>query len=295
MEGWTEAGITVESDVAEAEIITYQMCPYSTVEGDGMQPLDFGENIFLVTCIPEIGDSKEYTITITRELSDNALLSGLSLDAVPMDGFNPNIFAYTGISFPYEKETVELTATPQDSNAIVSGAGTLTLDEGDNLIIINVLAQDEATNQQYIVAINRAEAPASSSPSSSPTPVPSTTPTPTPVPTTGSTAPSPTPTTSPSTTTESTPTPTPSSEPGPSPTPGSSDEPTATPLTSTAPTNTPVPSPSGEPLETDNPDMDNDENGGFGNWIKEHPGITAASGVVIGGALILIIQQTALS
>lgn len=127
IEGWTEANYTVASDVSDAEIIAYPVCPFSVIEGIGTHPLEFGENVFPLTCVPETGSSKEYTLTITRELSDNALLSDISLDAVSLDGFNPNIFAYTGINFPNEKETVDLEAIPQDANAVVTGTGTMNL------------------------------------------------------------------------------------------------------------------------------------------------------------------------
>ncbi len=294
MPGWSEAEWTVEPDVDEASIVVYRLCPYSVVEGDGLHPLEFGENIFPVVCTPEKGLPKEYTITITRELSDNALLSDIAIDSISLDGFNPNIFAYAGIDFPYEKETIELTATPQDINASVSGTGTIPLEVGNNLFIISVTAQDGVTAQQYLVAVHRDEAPASASPSASPSPSPSASPTaspsPTPAPTpTGSTTPAPTP--SPSGSPSSTPEPSASIEPSPTPTPEGSSDPSVTPTVSPEPSATPLPSPTVTPMETDNPNPDDGDGTGFGNWIKEHPGITAAAGVVAGGTFILVTQQ----
>jgi hypothetical protein len=292
MPGWSEAEWTVEPDVDEASIVVYRLCPYSVVEGDGLHPLEFGENIFPVVCTPEKGLPKEYTITITRELSDNALLSDIAIDSISLDGFNPNIFAYAGIDFPFEKETIELSATPQDINASVSGTGTIPLEVGNNLLIISVTAQDGVTAQQYLVAVHRDEAPASASPSASPSPSPSASPTASPSPTptpTGSTTPAPTP--SPSGSPSSTPEPSASIEPSPTPTPEGSSDPSVTPNASPEPSATPLPSPTVTPMETDNPNPDDGDGTGFGNWIKEHPGITAAAGVVAGGTFILVTQQ----
>ena len=300
MPGWTGAEYTVEADVDEADITVYRMCPYSVVEGDGIHPLEFGENIFPVICTSEKGGSREYTIIITRELSDNPLLSGITIDTVPIDGFNPNIFAYTGISFPNEKESIELSASPQDPNAAVTGTGILSLDVGDNLFVINVTAQDEVTDQQYIVAINRADAPESPSPTTTPPPSPTSTPdsspsptpassgTPSPTPT-ASTTPSPTPTAT--GTTEPTPTPVSTTDPSTEPTPA----PSTTALPSTEPSESPEPGTSATvtPSPSPNPGTDDEDNtdSTFGGWIKEHPGITAASGVVVGGTFILVTQQ----
>ncbi|MBN1624688.1 MAG: hypothetical protein JXN10_11600 [Clostridia bacterium] len=296
MEGWTQANWTVEPEIETAEILASPWCPYSTIEGLGTFPLEFGENYFPLVCIPETGTSKEYTILIIREISDNPLLSDISIDSVLIDGFNPNIFAYTGINFPYDKESIELSATPQDSNAIVTGTGTLNIDVGYNLFVISVIAQDEVTDQQYIIAVNRAEAPATPTPAPSPTSTPdstpsptpasSSTPTPTPIPTSSST-PSPTPTAT--GTTE--PTPTPSTEPStePTPTPSSSATPDSEPSKSPEPGSTQTLTPSSTP----NPGTDSEDNidVSFGTWINEHPGIAATAGVVAGGTLILVAYQ----
>ncbi|MBN2557209.1 MAG: cadherin-like beta sandwich domain-containing protein [Clostridia bacterium] len=240
MEGQTVMNWSVDPEVTSALIEAVPLCAYGSITGNGSYPLDFGLNSFTITCTPETGASQDYTVNITRELSDNALLSEITLNSVPIAGFNPNIFAYSSITVPNSASSIDIDATPQDVNANVTGTGTIPLSEGDNLIILLVAAQDGIVVQQYVVNITKEAGTASPSPSpstaTSPSPSPSASASPAPTPTASASpaaSPTPSPTTTPAPT--ATPTATPSATTSPDPTASAATSPPASPEPSQEP------------------------------------------------------------
>jgi hypothetical protein len=64
----TEYTVTYPQGKSSVIISAVSTSPYSDVTGDlGTQSLDYGENVFTVTCVPELGTDNVYTITITRQ------------------------------------------------------------------------------------------------------------------------------------------------------------------------------------------------------------------------------------
>lgn len=110
----------------------------------------------------ENGDTKTYTINVTRELpgdyvpSDNALLSSL----VPSVGtlspaFDSGIFHYA-MDVPYESTKMTFTAKTAFSRAKYNVLGESDLKPGaNNVFYVVVMAEDGKTSQVYTITVRR--------------------------------------------------------------------------------------------------------------------------------------------
>lgn len=140
--------------------------------------LDVGQNTIAVAVTSESLTTKTYTVVVTRPGSSNADLSNLTTSvgllsnglAAPKDsfGFEATVTNYRA----YLTDTTgSLTVTPTvaDSNATVTVNGTpvtsgspssgINLVEGDNLITVQVTAQDAVTTKSYTIHAFRSAAP----------------------------------------------------------------------------------------------------------------------------------------
>lgn len=79
-------------------------------------------------------------------------------------GINPKQYDFSGfkkdkteysVEVPNSVESVDVYATPVDSKAKVSGAGKITLNEGNNTVGITVTAEDGTTKKTYKLTIKR--------------------------------------------------------------------------------------------------------------------------------------------
>ena len=104
----------------------------------------------------------------TTVLGDDARLSALTLSAVDIGSFSPEMAEYAA-SVASDVDSVTVTADPSDPNASVeialapdasanATAHQVTLAEGENVITVTVTAQDTVTEQSYTVTVTRAAA-----------------------------------------------------------------------------------------------------------------------------------------
>jgi len=112
-----------------------------------------------VTAIAEedmIPSNNSKTVTIRNFVyNTDATLSNLSVsEGELLPEFNSNIYNYT-VNVEYGVEEIAITATPNNPNAIVTGTGTFSLEEGENIFTLTVTAEDGATELSYIITINR--------------------------------------------------------------------------------------------------------------------------------------------
>ncbi|MFC4303699.1 cadherin-like beta sandwich domain-containing protein, partial [Cohnella boryungensis] len=109
------------------------------------------------------------TLTVTRELSSNANLSGLTLSSGSLSpSFASGTLNYTA-SVANGVSSITVTPTTSENNATVkvngtpvtsgSASGTIGLGVGDNPITVEVTAQDGTTTSEYTVTVTRAAAP----------------------------------------------------------------------------------------------------------------------------------------
>ena len=131
----------------------------ASVSGIGFKDLKTGLNTFEVKVTAQNGDEKVYKINVTRELSDNAYLSRLSVDGhVLTPGFDKNVFLYE-LDVDYTKDTLdpsEVVVKTEDANATVSKQDSLVLSTtSDNYYKVIVTAEDGINTNTYVIKVNR--------------------------------------------------------------------------------------------------------------------------------------------
>jgi len=114
-------------------------------------------NVIKVYVKAENGQTKYYTLNITRALRTNAYLSDLTYNGVTITNFNKDTFEYTLPDVIYNIPTVTIGATTEDEAATKGGDGILSISTGPNTITVTVTAQDRVTTQDYKIHINRAK------------------------------------------------------------------------------------------------------------------------------------------
>ena len=113
----------------------------------GEQALDFGTNNFAITVRPQGVDnvSETYNITVNRAKNNDATLSELSVtEGTLTPAFSPEVLEYT-VDVENNITIIGVTATTNDANASVTGAGDHVLTTGENTLKVVVTAQDEST------------------------------------------------------------------------------------------------------------------------------------------------------
>jgi hypothetical protein len=128
----------------------------------GTKALAVGENTFVITLAAEDQvNVQSYTIKITRaDATTDAALTELTVSEGTLSpSFNPLIKEYT-VNLPYAIDEIAITALPNSSEATFTGGdGEKTaLEVGDNLFQIVVTAEDETTQETYLVNVIRAAA-----------------------------------------------------------------------------------------------------------------------------------------
>ena len=156
----TEYTITVPSDKETIDIAATLADDRAEKTGDGEKTLSYGDNQFTITVTPEDpnGEPKVYTINVTRELKNNANFADLKADGITVPNFkttDPDGTVYDLGKVNSDKETIEITATPADSDATVTGVGTKGLNIGDNTFDVTVTAQDGTTKKTYTIKVRR--------------------------------------------------------------------------------------------------------------------------------------------
>ena len=142
-------------------------------DADGTVELAVGENTVSVVVTAEDGTTtKTYTVTVTRAappLSTDAGLSGLALSGVTLEpAFATDTTEYTAEVGNDVTETT-VTTTTNDSGAtyvvqldgVDDADGAIPLSVGQNVITIQVTAEDEKTVKTYTVTVTRAAPPLS--------------------------------------------------------------------------------------------------------------------------------------
>ena len=140
--------------------------------------LNVGANTIRVTVTAVAGNTKTYTITVTRAASPatDATLSALSLSGAtlkqsddPTKGFDPNVETYT-TSVAHLPAVITVTATPTVLGATPvttpadaapgTGGHQVSLNVGANTITVTVTATDNSTTKTYTITVTRAASPA---------------------------------------------------------------------------------------------------------------------------------------
>ena len=157
----TETTVTASTNHAGA---SYQVQLGGAVDDDGVIPLAVGSNTIGVRVTAEDGvTTRIYTVIVTREglFSTDAALSALSLSGVDFGTFDADTTQYTVRVLGVTETTVSATVNHSSAsyviklNGAVDADGVIPLAVGNNVITVEVTAEDGSTNRTYTVTVTR--------------------------------------------------------------------------------------------------------------------------------------------
>ncbi|MDD3340740.1 MAG: cadherin-like beta sandwich domain-containing protein [Bacilli bacterium] len=125
------------------------------VSGAGDHALEYGQNTIQIRVKAENGSVKDYTLVVTRNKKKISALSNLTVNNQTVTGFKEDILTYDYGTIPFAETSAEIGYQTKDSDATVTGAGTISLKTGMNEIPLVVTAQDGVTKTTYTVKIYR--------------------------------------------------------------------------------------------------------------------------------------------
>lgn len=127
------------------------------ISGTGSHNLNIGNNTIQVRVQAENGAIKDYTITVNRAKKTISTLTDLKVDGTSVSGFSETTYEYNLNKVPFEKTSINISATLKDSDSTVSGTGDISLKTGDNKLYVTVTAQDGVTQTKYTINVERAK------------------------------------------------------------------------------------------------------------------------------------------
>jgi hypothetical protein len=152
----TEYEETVTGEVTGVTITGEVYHPGAVVTVEGPNLLAVGNNVFTLTIFAEdVTFKKTYTITIIRNLSDDATLEILSVDGITLSpSFHPNIHEYR-VQLENSIDNIVVSALTANPGAIALGTGKLSIPAGNSAVDIEVIAEDAVTRLHYLIFITR--------------------------------------------------------------------------------------------------------------------------------------------
>ena len=128
----------------------------------GNTNLKEGTNTIKVVVTAESGNTKTYTITVTKAKDAkkaNANLHSLIVsNATLNEEFTSEKLNYTLKEVPADVDALKISAYPEDTNALVKITGNESLVSGENTVVIKVTAQDGITVKEYTLKFVKQEA-----------------------------------------------------------------------------------------------------------------------------------------
>lgn len=179
--GTTTYDVTVPNDVKAVSVYATAKDSKSTISGKGYKELEVGKNTVKVVVTAEAGNTKTYTLNITREgdetvvpntgeteettenqekikLTNIVLDDKLNLKLSP--NFDSEVFEYTvNLGEEYKDlEELELTAIANIENAKIEITGNKEFKDGENLITIVVTNPENEESATYKITVNKNDA-----------------------------------------------------------------------------------------------------------------------------------------
>ena len=142
-----------------------------SADEDGTIPLAVGINVITIEVKAEDQDTvKTYTVTVTRAapLSSDATLSALTLSGIDFGTFSPDTESYTAsVANTVSQTTVMATLNDTEASYVIKlggvtdADGMVSLAVGENVITVEVTAEDTTTKKTYTVTVTRGAPPSS--------------------------------------------------------------------------------------------------------------------------------------
>lgn len=152
----TEYTAIVGLDVEDIKVIAEPEDSEATVTVKGNKGLEEGENTITVTVEAEAGNTKTYTINVTKTLNEEAM--NTRLKSLIVQGFNiypsfqSNIYNYN-LDISEELSKLDISAETENEKATFVIEGNEDLKQGDNLVKIIVTAEDGETTNEYKINV----------------------------------------------------------------------------------------------------------------------------------------------
>lgn len=150
------------TDVTAIDIKAEPSSPHSAISiTPNAGALAKGENDVTVVCKAENGSESTYTIRVTLNVTpteeelkaQDATLKSLSIKGQKIDFISTEKKYY--INVDYETTKINITATPNNSNAEVTITGNSKFVVGKNTVKINVTSEDKTQNDTYQIIVTR--------------------------------------------------------------------------------------------------------------------------------------------
>ncbi len=172
----TEYTADVDNDLTETTITatvneagaTYTVKLGGVADSDGTASLSVGSNVITIEVTSEDEQTtKTYKVTVTRAepLSTDATLNALELSGVSIGTFDPAATRYAAsVANDVTETTVTLTKSHDGATYVIKlggaedGDGVIPLAVRENVIAVDVTAEDGQTTKTYAVTVTRAEA-----------------------------------------------------------------------------------------------------------------------------------------
>ena len=134
-----------------------------TTDADGVIALAVGSNVITVEVTAQDGETtRTYTVTVTRAepSSTDATLSSLTLSGIDFGTFDSTTSSYTAqVANDVTKTTVTPTVNHSGASYVIKLGGVtdedgaISLSVGDNVITVEVTAEDGITTQTYTITV----------------------------------------------------------------------------------------------------------------------------------------------
>ena len=142
----TEYTANVGEEIANLIVSAVAENSNAEVEVTGNENLQMGENTVTITVTSEAGETKTYTIRVTKgevvATDDTLKLQSLEIAGVNFDGqFSPDTYSYE-LNLSRYVESLDITATANQEDATIEIIGNENLIEGENTITILLTSAD---------------------------------------------------------------------------------------------------------------------------------------------------------
>lgn len=124
----------------------------------GNEDFVVGENTVTIRVTSESGKINDYVVVVTRQedVSGSDYLATLTVDKGVLTPAFTKEQQYYEVNVPYNITTIQVSATPEDNDAMVSGRGSYSLETGKNTIVVRVESTDGKI-RDYQVVVTREE------------------------------------------------------------------------------------------------------------------------------------------
>ena len=145
---------TLQEDETNIIIDALQEDIDASILGVGNFSVSVGENDYEIVVSASNGETKIYTISLTRMASSNPFLKGIKINGIMLEDFDENTFEYN-ITLPYYAGAVYVETVKYNENQTVTGDGIQILVNGEATVDILVISENGQNNKLYRINLDK--------------------------------------------------------------------------------------------------------------------------------------------